>query len=120
MNVLVSGSRDGFSKEMVFDFLDEVSGLPHINIDLIIHGGARGVDRFASEWARAEGLNQVVVKPDWGRHGKKAGMLRNIEMIEMCDVLVAMCHNNSKGTTQAIKEAHKRGKEVISLHTTGE
>lgn len=52
----------------------------------IIAGGARGVDTWAAEWANsmqdATGDVTLQVFPaDWKTHGKKAGWVRNNQMV---------------------------------------
>jgi hypothetical protein len=44
----------------------------------LIHGGARGVDRFADEFARERGIEVLVIRPDWIL-GKGAGLAANNE-----------------------------------------
>ena len=50
---------------------------------VIVHGGGPGVDRIAARWAERNGVHQVVVKPDWERHGRAAPFRRNDEMLNL-------------------------------------
>ena len=49
---------------------------------VLVHGAAPGADTLAGEWGDAA---DVVVEPhpaDWDKYGKKAGMIRNKEMLD--------------------------------------
>jgi len=50
-----------------------------------VSGGARAVDSIAEAAARARGLEVVVFRADWARHGRKAGPLRNAEIVANAD-----------------------------------
>jgi len=50
---------------------------------------------------------------DWDKYGRKAGPIRNHEMIDFgADELMAFPDNDSKGTKECAKYAHKKGVEV--------
>jgi len=76
---------------------------------VLIEGGARGADSLAGAWADAEGVQHIRVPADWAKHGKKAGFLRNIQMLDMNpDLVVAFWDGKSRGTAHTIEEAKKR------------
>ena len=50
---------------------------------VIVHGGGPGTDRLAAQWAETNGVDQVVCKPDWTRHGRAAPFRRNDEMLNL-------------------------------------
>ena len=76
---------------------------------IIIAGKASGADRIAARFARARGMEVIELPAQWQRHGKRAGYLRNVEMLEMGPKLViAFQHNGSRGTQHTINEARKR------------
>ena len=50
---------------------------------ILIHGGARGVDRWAAEEARAFGVHCAQVDALWDFHGKRAGPIRNSAMLAL-------------------------------------
>lgn len=84
-----------------------------IQPDIVIHGGAIGVDRAGGKWGHESGLPVQVFPADWDRLGKRAGFVRNIEMIEECDLVVAVWNGISKGTKHTIDYATKRGRPVF-------
>lgn len=71
----------------------------------IISGGARGADRLAENFAENLGIKCTVIKPDWGRYGKAAGIIRNQSIIDAADMVVAFWDGHSKGTKNSIDRA---------------
>jgi hypothetical protein len=76
----------------------------------VVHGGARGADRIAGELAQALGLEERVFLPDWSSYGKRAGMIRNLAMLDLVpDIVLAFWDGASTGTGHTIGEARRRG-----------
>lgn len=48
----------------------------------IVSGGARGADRLGERYARERDYNLKVFNADWEKKGRRAGMIRNIEMLK--------------------------------------
>lgn len=108
MRVIVAGSREGFVARNVFEAIEH-SGFV---ITEIVSGGARGVDRDGEYYAK---LNSIPIRqfiPDWDGKGKSAGILRNIEMANYGDALVAVWDGKSKGTKHMIEIMKNQGKPV--------
>lgn len=108
MKVAIVGSRG-------FKALHEVKAFVRDRLahaDVIVTGGAYGVDTAAMEAAKQYGRSMLVHYPDWTHFGKKAGYLRNMKIIEDADVVVAFWDGLSKGTEHAIMIAKKDGKAV--------
>ena len=105
MIVLVCGSRTWRDADRIRFKLRE---LPRGTV--IIHGGARGADRIAAEIAHALGLEERPYLPDWDTHGKRAGMVRNVAMLDANpDKVLAFWDGASTGTAHTIKGARERG-----------
>lgn len=108
MKTIIAGSREGFSIEDVYKALDE----SNFRIGEVVSGGARGVDRFGEQWAKE---NDVPIKqfiPDWDGLGKKAGHVRNRDMGDYAEALIALWDGQSKGTKGMIEYAEKKGLKV--------
>lgn len=104
MKVLVCGSRSFDDRVKVFE---RFSKLPQDT--LIISGGADGADSLAELAAMEYHFPINVVKPDWEKHGRAAGPIRNIQMLDMNpDLVIAFYDGVSRGTAHTIKEATKR------------
>lgn len=81
--------------------------------DEIVSGGALGVDRCAAEYARAHGLPLVEFLPQYERYGRAAPIVRNRQIVDYADKVVAFWDGKSKGTQSVIAYAKKMGKECI-------
>jgi hypothetical protein len=84
----------------------------------VIHGAAsrkpRGVERsadmLADRAARELGFTVEPHPADWKRHGKAAGPIRNLAMLDTKpDLVLAFQRDGSRGTQHTIDEARKRG-----------
>lgn len=105
MRVLICGSREWPHPE---DVEMRIAQLPAGTV--VIHGGARGVDRCAHEIATQLGLHTAEVRPLWDHFGKQAGPIRNAVMLDLQpDLVIAFQHNGSSGTQGTIDEAKRRG-----------
>ena len=116
MKLIIAGSRDFDDKVLAckefIDFSVELNRevIYKTNpITEIVSGGARGADRVG-EWVA--GFYNIPVKrfiPDWDGLGKRAGFVRNTEMGDYADALLAFWDGKSKGTKQMIDYATKKG-----------
>ena len=105
MRVAVVGSRDYPKLHEVKEYIATLG-----RGDVIITGGARGVDRMAEACAKERQLSVVVHYPDWNKYGKAAGPIRNEIIVKDCDILVAFWDGTSRGTANAIQLAKAAGK----------
>lgn len=83
---------------------------------VIVSGGAKGADSCAEAAAQACSLAAVVHFPDWAKHGKRAGFVRNAEIVDDCDRVVAFWDGASRGTKHTIDLARKAGK-LVDIHS---
>jgi hypothetical protein len=105
VKVLVCGGRLYSNKDALYTILDHI----HTKkiIDLIIHGGARGADSLAGEWAIDNGISVAVYKADWNKHGKGAGPIRNETMLNESDPDLVVAFPGGNGTSHMIKISKK-------------
>lgn len=107
--VLVCGSRDWPDAGIIRECLESIAISHDGNVE-VIHGDARGADHGADVAARLLRLPVRRFPPDWRKHGKRAGILRNLEMLdEQPDAVLAFQRNGSRGTQHTIDEARRRG-----------
>ncbi len=88
------------------------SVLKWYNIRKIVSGGAKGADKLAERYALEYDIPNQVFEADWNRHGKAAGPIRNKQIIEACEELIAFHDGKSKGTMHSIKFAKQNNKPV--------
>ena len=79
----------------------------------IVHGGAMGTDVIADSWAKANSLETVIYKPNYKVYGKRAPLVRDKEMVDFCDVVIAFWDGKSRGTKYTFDYAKKIGRKVI-------
>ena len=104
MRIAVIGSRTVESID--FSLVGATDG------DVIVSGGAKGVDSLAAEAALAGGLPVTVFVPDYEKYGRAAPHVRNRKIVENCDRLVAFWDGMSRGTASTIALARRQGKPV--------
>lgn len=73
----------------------------------VVCGGARGADSLGFDWAMVKELPATMFHPDWDKFGKRAGFIRNREMAEYAEALVAFWDGWSPGTRNMIDTAHQ-------------
>lgn len=109
MKTIIAGSREGFDIKDVYNSVNR-SGF---EITEVVSGAARGVDRLGEQWAKEHGITIKQFLPDWDGLGKKAGHVRNREMGDYADALIALWDGESKGTKGMIEYAQKKGLQVF-------
>ena len=85
--------------------------------DEIVSGGAAGIDTLAAEYAKRNGLKLTVFLPEYEKYGRAAPIVRNKQIVDYADKVVALWNGSSKGTMSVIEYAEKIGKlcEVVTL-----
>lgn len=78
----------------------------------VISGGARGVDRWAAEAARAAGIAVDEITPDWTQ-GRGAGMIRNTDIVRASHTVAAFWNGQSRGTQDTITKAWTMGRRLL-------
>jgi len=109
MKVIIAGSRCIGNYETVKQAILD-SGY---EITEVVSGGARGVDRLGEQYAKEFGITIKQFIPDWDGLGKKAGHVRNREMGDYSDALIALWDGESKGTSGMIDYAMKKNLKVF-------
>jgi hypothetical protein len=108
MKIAIVGSRDfadyEFLKSKVNSFLDEYESQENDSI-IIVSGGAKGADSLAEQYAKEYGYETLILKPDWKQYGRSAGILRNTDIVENADILIAFPTKSSIGTWDSIRKA---------------
>lgn len=91
----------------------------NIIITEVVSGGAKGIDTLGEHWAKNNDIPIKVFQANWDLHGKSAGIIRNKEMGNYADILVAFWDYKSRGTKHMIGYMHSLDKPVyiIDLRT---
>ena len=113
LRVLVCGSRTFSDQHVIGAVLDGVGAFHDWKIT-VIHGAAKGADYLANGWAASNDVPVLPFAAQWNLYGKRAGFLRNTQMLEegQPDVVWAFVDKplaESKGTKMMVDIARKAG-----------
>jgi hypothetical protein len=106
MKVIIAGSRNILDLNVV----EEAVSLSGFTITEVVSGHARGVDTLGETWAKKNNIPIKLFIPDWDKHGKSAGFIRNVDMIKYVEPnggLIAIWDGLSRGTNHSILTAKK-------------
>lgn len=111
MKIIIAGSRD------IEDYaLVERAALESGWIDgetEIVSGMARGVDMLAVRFAQEHDLPLHRFPANWDKFGRSAGMIRNDEMAQFANALIAVWDGRSVGTRGMIQIARSYKLQVF-------
>lgn len=80
----------------------------------VVSAGASGVDLLGEHWAKMHGIPVKRFNADWHKFGGRAGFIRNAEMAEYADALIALpAETTSIGTWDMVDQATAKGLEVF-------
>jgi hypothetical protein len=108
MRTIIAGSRDFTDYEK----MEEIMGRDVWKVSVVISGTARGADRLGERWAKENGIPVERFPAAWKKYGKKAGYMRNIEMADAGEALVAFWDGETPGTESMIKLARIRAMPI--------
>lgn len=108
---IIAGSRDGVTYKDVLRAIDICPWAS--DITEVVSGKALGADTFGEQWANENGIPIKEFYADWKNLFKKAGILRNEDMGNYADALIAIWDGSSKGTKHMIDYAIKKGLKVF-------
>ena len=109
MRVAVIGSRNFSDYQKVKKVLDQ------LEISLIVSGGAKGADTLGYQYALENSIETLIFRAEWDKYGKSAGYIRNVDIIDNSDIVLAFWDGKSKGTLHSINLAKKKGKALLII-----
>lgn len=113
MKTIIAGSRSIKNSALVEQAVRE-SGF---RITEVVSGTAKGVDQMGEDWANKNNLPIKRFPAEWNKHGKKAGYIRNEQMADYANALIAIWDGESKGTKHMIWAAQLKGLQVYVFRT---
>ncbi|MEN6554619.1 MAG: DUF2493 domain-containing protein [Methanobacterium sp.] len=108
MRTIIAGGRDFVSYDLLKKAVTECGWRPTV----VISGGAKGADFLGERWAKENNVPCEVFPADWNKYGRKAGPIRNIQMAENAEALIALWDGESRGTKHMIDTATRKGLKV--------
>jgi hypothetical protein len=107
--VIIAGGRDFNDYRLLKSRCDNLLSfrIKEHNI-IIISGTAEGADRLGERYAIERGYAIEKYPAEWKKHGLAAGPIRNEQMSNVADALIAFWDGESRGTKDMIKKARKK------------
>ena len=84
-------------------------------VELVISGGAKGVDTFAKIFAARHHIPYMEFAPKYATHGKYATLKRNTQIVTEASTVVAFPTADSRGTLHSIREAERLKRQLIII-----
>lgn len=115
MKLAIVGSRS-------FDNYERLLGVMgifyecHTSFHTIVSGGAKGADKLGERWAEYWHIPIEQYLPDWNKNGKAAGFLRNQQIVDACDMVLAFWDGKSSGTKDTIERAKRAKKSTFIVY----
>jgi hypothetical protein len=118
--VIIAGGRDFKPNEQHFDYIKRMCSnyydfdyLNQIGEGLqFVSGCAKGADKIPICLGNSYCVPVKKFPADWDSYGNAAGPIRNKQMAEYADALIAFWDGKSKGTKNMIEQAEKLGLKV--------
>lgn len=104
----IVGSRTFNDYDLLEEFINENFEIN--DFDTVVSGAARGADTLGREFAKNNGLELVEFPADWNKYGKRAGFIRNVDIIKNCDECAVFWDGQSHGTKHDIELCEEMGK----------
>lgn len=112
IKLAIVGSRT-FNDYATFNYVvNKICKENGYNIVEIISGGAKGADSFAEQYADMHKISKIVFRADWKKFGKRAGFIRNVDIIKECTHCIAFWDGDSHGTKHDIELCIEQKKDI--------
>lgn len=117
-STLITGSRDWRADYVITHALHDAwsaagKPLPE-EVTLVTGKCPTGADYLAGVLAIKAGWTIEPHPADWEKYGRRAGFVRNAEMVDLgADLVLAFIRNDSKGATMTVKLAKKAGLPMV-------
>lgn len=109
--IIIGGYRNFNDYEVFKNFVDSCIG--DENEITVLSGYCKGADLMAEQYAKEKGLSLELYPAEWEKYGKAAGPIRNKQMVEKADMVIAFVCERAKGTKNLISQAKKLNKKVF-------
>lgn len=106
MVVAIIGSRTFFDFKRVEEEILKLK----LDITRIVSGGANGADQLGELFANKYNIPLIIYPPNWDEYGKAAGFIRNKEIVNDADLIIAFWDGKSSGTKNTLDLALSIGK----------
>lgn len=118
VRVIVAGTRGWDDRKRFHQELLAYLRRRHLDhvVRFISGDASSGADRLIVQWCDVYPYRCDRYPADWDQYGKRAGYIRNAQMAEVGDELLAYWDGLSKGTEHMIGLMHRLGKHYEVVH----
>ena len=109
MRILIAGGRDFSDKDFLYKYMDKFKE----DCICVISGCASGADKMGEKWAKDMGIPIERFPAQWARYGRKAGPLRNIEMLEKGKPDLVVVFKGGTGSAHMASISKKAGVKTL-------
>jgi len=113
MKLAIIGSRTAIDYSLLLRVINEY--FPS-KITEVVSGGAKGADSLGAKFAKDNNIKLVEFLPDWDKYGKRAGFVRNQDIIEYADKVLGIWDGVSKGTANSLSIAKRLKKDTLIIY----
>lgn len=106
--VIIAGGRDFNNYELLKEKCDKILSSIDDRI-MIVSGCSLGADSLGERYANEREYLLAYYPVNWRLYGAGGGPVRNREMVDYADALIAFWDEKSKGTAHTIRLAEKKG-----------
>ena len=112
--VIIAGTRTFNNYTLLSSYADKLLAAKRAAGEciVIVSGHCTGADLLGEKYAVERGYMVEVYEAQWQLYGRAAGPMRNREMAEVSDALIAFWDGVSRGTKNMIDEARACGLAV--------
>jgi len=89
---------------------------PYSLVTEVISGGANGADKLGARWAKENNVKLTEFIPDWEKLGKRAGFVRNEDIVKASDCVLAFWDGVSRGTANSLSIAKRLKKPCLVIY----
>ena len=107
MKIIIAGGRDFSNYQLLREKCNWY--FSRKKPTAILCGKAKGADSLGEQYAKETHIPIRYFPADWKTYGKRAGMVRNRQMLKEADGLIAFWDGNSHGTKNMIQIAREQG-----------
>jgi hypothetical protein len=107
--VILAGSRS----LGLYELLCRAVVHSEFSVTEVVSGGARGVDALGERWS-LEHLGKPATRfaAEWEKYGRRAGFIRNAQMAQHAEALVALMLGHTRGTSDMVERMRAAAKPV--------
>lgn len=110
---IICGGRNYVDLARGFAVLDEIHAIRRLTF--VIEGGAKGADAIAYAWANSRRVHGWHMPADWATHGRRAGSIRNQDMLDRGKPDLVIAFPGGVGTADMVRRARLHGVEVLEV-----